>query len=327
MIACQILNSEVEEVQKRTSLDAFYSFEERLSLVLKNYLNKDHSLAILNSKERRMIFDRLCYISPLKRALECNLTDTQLNKLNEEYHKIINEFKFNHEGEEISLTDFNILAAFYDVVYHGIRNGKRRRHLKEEFAVPFLEGLSLLKLVPKIYTACFSILIDCLNDINNKNCSFEILAKQNGSGMILTPVFNIKTESIFTQEKELDLLLKLKEDEKQKSHDKTDVQDIYNLKNYNLNINTMQEANYEEFLSYIKRGEDAELTITNGNREELALQTSSMGKLLQLLILNTLGLVVASFAKIYYSIRLKFKRLFGRNREIDIRSNLKERVA
>jgi len=324
MLACQILKNEVEEVQKRTSIDAF---EKSLSRVLKNHFRKKHSLDILNLEERQMIFERLCFILPVKKALKCFLTDTQLDTINQGYHALINKFKFRYEGEEVALTDFNILAAFYDVIYHGIKNKKRRRYLKEVFAVPFLEGISLLKMVPKIYTACFSILIDYLNDINNKNCSFKMLAKQNGEGMLLTPVFNINAKSRFTQEKELDLLLKLKTDNKLKLHCKTEIQDIYNFKDYNLNINTMQEANYEKFLSYIKQGEDAELTITDGNREKLSLQTHSMGKLLQLLMLNTFGLALASFAKLYYSIRLKFKRLFNKNKEITIRPNLKERAA
>lgn len=324
MLACQILKSEVEGGQKPTSFDAF---EKSLSRILNNHLRRKHSLDLLNFEERQMIFDRLCFILPVKKALKCFVTATQLDTINKGYHKLINEFRFNYEGEEVGLTDFNILAAFYDVVYHGIKNRKRRRYLKVEFAVPFLEGISLLKMVPKIYTACFSILIDCLNDVDNKNCSFEMLAKQNGAGMLLTPVFNINAKSRFTQEKELDLLLKLKTDKAQKLQCKTEIQDIYNFKDYNLNINTMQEANYEEFLSYIKQGEDAELTITDGNREKLSLQTHSIGKLLQLLILNTFGLVLASFAKLYYSIRLKLKRLFSKNKEITIRPNLKERAA
>lgn len=87
----------------------------------------------------------------------------------------------------------------------------------------------------------------------------------------------------------------------------------------------MQEANYTEFLSYINQGEDTKLTITNDNREELALQTYSMGKLLQLLVINTLGLVVNVFSKLYYSTRYKFKRPFIQNNNVN-RSNLKERM-
>lgn len=82
----------------------------------------------------------------------------------------------------------------------------------------------------------------------------------------------------------------------------------------------MQEANYEEFLSYIKQGENTKLTIDNSNREELALQSQSIWKLLQLLIVNTLGLVVAQLAKIFYSLIFKLKNIFKQGENASLRS-------
>ena len=321
MLEIQNLNSKVLKSQEVGTLDDYRAFEERLFLVLKNYLYKYQFLDILNSKEKHLIYNRLCHISSLQSSHECILSDSLLDKINKEYHKIINEFRFKLEGKKISLLDFKILASFYDVIYHGIKSRKRRRFLKEKFAVPILEGFSLLKLVPKMYTACFSILNDFLNNISSENCSFRILAKKKGLGIELTPIFNIEAESI-SKEKEFEL--QVKSNEKQRLSCKTAVKDIYNFKNYNLNIHTMQEANYEEFLSYIKQGEDTNLKIDNSNREELALQSHSIGKLLQLLIINTFGLLVAQVAKISYSLVFKFKNIFKPRRNVKLKTCEKE---
>lgn len=88
----------------------------------------------------------------------------------------------------------------------------------------------------------------------------------------------------------------------------------------------MQEANYDEFLSYIKQGENAELNINNTNREELALQTYSGGKLLQLLVINVAGLFVTLIAKMHYSSLHKLKKTFSQSNNVDVRSNIKERA-
>ncbi|MRT92767.1 hypothetical protein [Ancylomarina sp. 16SWW S1-10-2] len=321
MLESQKLNNKVLESQEISALADYRAFEERLLLVIKNHLYKNQVIDILSFKEKQMIYSRLCNIRPLQSATGCLIPSSQLNEINNEYHKIINEFRFKLEGKEISLVDFKILASFYDVLYHGIKKRKRRRFLKEAFAVSILEGFSLLKLVPKMYTACFSILINHLNDINKQNCSFEIRAKQAGLGIILTPVLNSNTVSIFSSNNKLDLLSRLKEEKKQY---KTDYQEIYNFNNYNLNIHTMQEANYEEFLSYIKQGEDAKLTVNNSNREELALQSHSIWKLLQLLVINTLGLIVAQLAKMSYSLFFKLKNLFKQGENVDIKSSEQE---
>jgi len=90
-------------------------------------------------------------------------------------------------------------------------------------------------------------------------------------------------------------------------------EDLFRLKDYKLIIDAMQEANYKEFLSYIKLGEEAELRAASVNPEDLTLQDYSLGKLLSLLILNTIGLIVAQVMKIFYSLANKFKSLSKQN--------------
>ena len=463
MIDSQILNNEVAEDQKPEPTCTTHSFEEKLAKVLKNHLHKYQSPDVLNSDEKQMMFDLTWSINPPVRALDSTISDSKLEEIKGDYQQIVKEFKFKHEGVDISLTDYNILASFYHVVYHRIKNRKRTRFIKEIFAVPFLEGVSMLNQVPRKYTACFTMLIDRLNDVSKQFYSFEMICKQEESAMKITPVlsicfatkesmlichsyrsiykianplssseikwltipekkdqtvidsdnaclnmyiqtraltslqesldifdeqainailnynlrhvdriesykenlllpiriFNIKIGYLacvesgpslvaktfnFIHQKDtpegdrlikditqpeiisklyqaykLSLLLELNSDEKQKLPYELGLQDIFRLNNYNLNINTMQEANYDEFLSYIKQGENAELVINNTNREELALQSLSIGKLFQLLIINTLGLIVAQFAKMSYSIMHKFKGLFKKEEYMKIK--------
>ena len=466
MIDSQILNNEVAADQKSEPACTIHFFEERLNKVLKNHLHRHQFPDVLNSDELQMMFDLTWSINPPVQALNSTISDFNLEEIKADYYQIIKEFKFKHEGSDISLPDYNILASFYHVVYHGIKSRKRARYIKETFAVPFLEGVSMLTQVPKMYAACFFMLINRLNDISKYFYSFEMISKQEESGMKITPVLSIcfatkesmlicrsyrsvykianplssseikwltipekkdqtqnhnnkaclnmyiqahaltclkesldifdkqtinailnynlrhvdKIESYkenlllpikiynikigylicivsgsnlvartfsFIHQKDtpegdrlikditqpnlnsklhqaykLSLLLKLNDKEKQKLP--YELREIFHLKNYNLNINTMQEANYDEFISYIKQGEDTELIINNTNREELALQSYSIGKLMQLLIINTLGLVVAQLVKMYYSIIHKFKSLLKKNETTNMTANYRE---
>jgi len=323
MLDNQTLNCEVETTQELNPLDAFV---KRLSLVLERHLHSFHSIDVLNVEEKQRIFDQLWCVNPIQRAIECVITDSHLYEINTEYHRIVNDFRFNYEGEEISLTDYNILASFYNVVYHRIDGRKRTKLIKEAFAVPILEGVSMLKLIPRMYVACFSQFMARLNGMEEPYYSFEMISEQTELRMTFTPILNYKTKSLFVQANKLSQYIKLKEGEKQKLENEVRFQDTFNLKIYNLNINTIQEANYDEFLSYIKQGENTELNISNANREELALQTYSAGKLLQLLIINTAGLFVTLLAKMHYSSLHKLKKIFSQSNNANVRSNLKERA-
>jgi hypothetical protein len=323
MLDNQTLSCEVERTQELEPLDAFV---KRLSIVLKRHLHSFHSIDVLNVEEKQLIFDQLWSVCPIQRAIESVITDSHLYEINTEYHRIVTDFRFNYEGEDINLTDYNILASFYNVVYHRINGRKRTKLIKEAFAVPILEGVSMLKFIPRMYAACFSQFITRLNGIEESHYSFEMISERTELGMTLTPVLNYRTKSLFVQANKLSQYIKLKKREEQKLENELRFQDTFNLKIYNLNINTMQEANYDEFLSYIKQGENTELNISNDNREELALQTYSTGKLLQLLVINTAGLFVTLIAKMHYSSLHKLKKMFSQKNDVDVRSKLKERA-
>ncbi|WP_372644378.1 hypothetical protein [Ancylomarina sp.] len=459
----QTLHKEIVGIQELESFDAFQYFEKRLSRVLETHLFESSPVHLLSQEEKQLIFGLLWYVRSPKRAPENAISDSDLKSIGEEYHQIIHKFRISHEGKEIALLDYNILAAFYHVLYHGIKSRKRTRYLKENFAIPILEGASLLKSVPNMYTACFFMLISRLNDIRKQCYSFKMLHSdgQGNLNMTLTPVLSIywarqesmmihrafrsvykvpnpqissginwlkiskekleshysgnkselnlyiqthalnqiqerldifdqqalndilsfslrhikafeiykgnlllpilvchikvgylvcdiiddrlvaRTFRFITQNKtpvgdsllenhihskfgitycpidKLRLLFKVEDEVVLNLYYDAGVEDVFCLKNYNLIIDAMQEANYKEFLSYIKQGEEAELNVTSVNREDLNLQDYSLVKLLGLLILNTIGLIVAQVMKMFYSLASTFKGLGKQNADLN----------
>ncbi|MGZ2369384.1 hypothetical protein ACXR6G_06330 [Ancylomarina sp. YFZ004] len=463
MMKRQTLHKKIVGIQGLESCNAFQYFEERLSHVLETHLYGSPSVDLLRFKEKQMIFSLIWCINSPQRAPENTISDSELKDFGEKYQQIIRTFKVSHEGKEISLLDYNILAAFLHVLYHGIKNRKRTGHLKEAFAIPILEGVSMLKGVPNMYTACLFMLISRLNDIRKHCYSFE-MQRSNGQGnlsKILTPVislnwarqesmmihrtlqsvykvvnplisssanwlnipkeklgshysgnknelnlyiqsdaltrlqecldifdqqglneilsFNLRHFDAFQQYKgnlllpinlyqinvgylvcdliddklvvrtfrfithnntpegdclinkqtqsssemtfsfidKLSLLLKLNDEVDLNSYYEAGYENLFRLKDYNLKIDAMQEANYEEFHSYIKQGNEAELTSESINEENLTLKDYSLGKLLGLLILNTLGLIVAQVMKVFYSLANKFKGLAKQNVDLN----------
>jgi hypothetical protein len=459
MISRDSLHKEIVGIQELESFDAFQYFEKRLSHVLETHLYESSLVHLISHEEKQMIFGLLWYVCSPKRASENAISDSDLKNIGEEYHQIIHKFRISHEGKEIALLDYNILAAFYHVLYHGIKSRKRTRFLKESFAMPILEGVSILKSIPNMYTACFSMLISRLNDVRKQCYSFEMLHSdgQGNLSMTLTPVLSIywarqesmmihrafrsvykvpnpqistginwlkvskeKLEShysgnkselnlyiqthalnqiqerldIFDQQElndilsfnlrhveafeiykgnlllpilvchikvgylvcdiiddrlvarifrfilhnntsvgdsllenhinskfsitsckidKLSLLFKVEDEVILNLYYDAGVEDLFRLKNYNLIIDAMQEANYKEFLSYIKQGEETELSVASVNQEDLTLQDYSLGKLLGLLILNTIGLIMAQVMKLFYSLANTFKGLGTQN--------------
>lgn len=463
MISRDSLHKEIVEIQKLESFDAFQYFEKRLSHVLETHLYQSPPVDLLSFEEKQMIFSLLWYVSSPQRAPENAISDSDLKDFNEKYQQIIRTFRVSHEGKEIALLDYNILAAFYHVLYHGIKNRKRAGDLKEAFAIPILEGVSMMKAIPNMYTACFSTLISPLNDVRNKYYSFEMLHSdgQGNLDMTLTPVLSIycakqesmmidrtfrsvykvpnphfysgiswltipietlsshysgnkselnlyiqshalnqmqkhldifdqhalndilsfnlrhiesfkyykgnllmpikvshikvgylvcnviddnlvvrtflyimnnytpegdsllgrysflKSDATHCQSDRLSSLFEVKDEVSLNLYFKAGFGDLLSLKDYKLKIDAMQEANYKEFLSYIKQGEKAELSVASVNQEDLTLQDYSLGKLLGLLILNTIGLVVAQVMKIFYSLANKLKGLGKQNGDLN----------
>ncbi|MCZ4694529.1 hypothetical protein DWB61_05695 [Ancylomarina euxinus] len=459
----QTLHKEILGIQDLESFDAFQYFEKRLSSVLETHLYESSPVHLLSHEEKQMIFSLLWYVRSPQRALENAISDSDLKNIGEEYHQIIRKFRIIHEGKEIALLDYNILAAFYHVIYHGIKNIKRTSFLKENFAISILEGVSMLKSVPNMYTACFSMLISRLNNVRKQYYSFEMLHSdgQGNLSMTLTPVLSIywarqesmmihrafrsvykvpnpqistninwlkvpreKLEShysgntnefnlyiqthalnqiqecldIFDQQAlndivsfnlrhikafeiykgnlllpilvchikvgylvcdiiddrlvartfrfilhnntpvgdsllenhinssfsitschidKLSLLFKVEDEVILNLYQDAGLEDLFRLKNYNLMIDAMQEANYKEFLSYIKQGEEAELSVASVNQEDLTLQDYSLVKLLGLLILNSLGLIVAQVMKFFYSLANTFKGIGKQNADLN----------
>ena len=461
MISRDPLHKEIVENQELESFDTFQYFEERLSHVLETHLYQSPPVHLLSFEEKQMIFGLLWYVCSAQRAPENAVSDSDLKEFNEKYQQIIQTLRVNHEGKEIAILDYNILAAFYHVLYHGIKNRKRAGDLKEAFAVPILEGMSMMKMIPNMYTACFSMLISHLNDVRHKFYSFEILHSdgQGNLNMTLTPVVSIyrarqesmminqtfrsvykvpnphlysgiswltipieklcshysgnkselnlyiqshalnqmqkrldifdqhelndilsynlrhltsfesykgkllmpikachikvgylvcnvvddslvarnflfilhnntpegdsllekytylKSDTTYCKSDRLSCLLKVEDEVSLSMYSKAGFEEVFRLKDYKLIIDAMQEANYKEFLSYIKQGEEAELSVANVNQEDLTMQDYSLGKLLGLLILNTLGLIVAQVMKIFYLLAQKVRRLGKQNTE------------
>ncbi len=193
MIRRKTLHKEIVRNQELESFDTFQYFEERLSTVLTTHLYKSPPIHLFNVDEKELIFSLLWYVRSPQRASESVIDDTDLKDLDSMFRQFICQFTVNHEGKEISLLDYNLLAAFYHVLYHKIKDKSRAGVLKEAFAVPILEGVSMLKAIPDMYTACYSMLISRLNDISKQCYSIEML-RTDGHGnlsMTLTPVLSI----------------------------------------------------------------------------------------------------------------------------------------
>lgn len=450
------LREEMVKTQGTEVFKLFLYFEERLSHVLENHLKTFTSINLLSRKEKQMIFDLLWSVNKPVRVSGNSISDAELQMLDDKYQQFIFEFRLKHEGKRISVFDYNVLAAFYHVLYHRIKGSKRRSHLKEVFELPILEGVSLLKKVPDLYSACFAMLVSRINDPRKKYYAFDMKrADQNGQlNMVLTPevsVYWARQESMLINracrsvyklaklscsndvrwlsilshklprtykcdKKNLNLYVQVhalnKLKERLNEFDSSILNDILNLntfgvkdfivfknnlllpvrfkkiklgywvcdvvenkvvirtfrfithsscpegdrllskfleakldinsrfsndlsglfkvedhvrinllkevglasvlslKDCNLNIDAMQEANYEEFLAYIKQGEEAETRTVSINTERLDLQNQSLGKLLKLLLLNSLGLVAVSITKVFYVSAHKIKSIF-----------------
>lgn len=465
MVSKQILQYEIVGTQEQESFDAFQYFEKRLSLVLETHLHESPPTHLLSFNEKKMIFALLWYVCSPQRAPENAINDSDLKNIGEMYQQIVHRFRINHEGKKITLLDYNILAAFYHILYHGIKSRKRAGNLKEAFAVPVLEGVSMLKAVPDMYTACFSLLINRLNDVRKHYYSLDMM-RSDGKGklsMTLRPVISlywarresmmiyrafrsvyklasphyfsgikwlkipkeklehhykgIKTDlkvyiqthalnrlkerldvfdqmtlndilssnlrnisafeyykgnlllpiqlyqikvgylvcdviddklvvrtfrfithnntpegdrllECYIQSKsnitcchldKLSLLFDVEDEVSIKLYNEAGLADLFHLKDHNLNIDAMQEANYEEFLAYIKQGEETEHSVVSLNQNDSALMDYSLGRLLKLLFLNTLGLSAAMFTKTFYSLAHRIKGLGKLNTDLNIR--------
>ena len=459
MISKKTLHKEIVGNQEHESFETFQYFEERLSAVLATHLYKSPPTQLLNVNEKRLIFSLLWYVRSPQRARGNLINEADLMDFDSKFKQFTSKLTVKHEGKEITLLEYNILAAFYHVLYHKIKDKSRAGVLKEAFSVPILEGISMLKAIPDMYTACYSMLLSRLNDISKQCYSIEML-RSDGHGnlsMTLTPVlsvyiarketmmihgehrlvykvpnpfvssrskwmkiprekleshytgdkdemdffiqiqafkqmneclnifdqktlneilsFNLRHLGIFEEYKEdllvpihvfqtkvgywvcdiigdslvirafrlisqsntpegdqllanysklkidikrcdtddLSLLFKVKDDVDLALFNQAGFKDIFRLKDYNLKIDAMQEADYKEFLSYIKQGENAELRVSNVEQEDLTLQDYSLLRLLSLLVLNTIGLIVAHVMKLFYSLASKLKGLTKQN--------------
>jgi len=453
MVDNQKLHKEVVEAQQSESFDSFLYFEKRLHQVLKAHLNISAPTHLLRTDEKQMIFSLLWYINSPQRMLGKGISRKELKELGEKYQQILKTFRLSYKGKPIGLLDYNILAAFCDVLSHGIKNKKRLGMLKQIFAVTDSESVPLLKNVPDLYEACFAMLLSRLNDVRKKHYAFEMKRTddQYHLNMTLTPnvsVYRVRQESMMIQRslrsvcklsiskcfagfhdlkvssrkfgdfykgKQKELNVYIQTDALSQLSDKLDVfdssalnyilnsnfrkletfeiynrillipiqvykvrvgyfvcdivedklvirsfrfltqantpegdrflsefrrfednirhciidrmsllfkvkdevclgnendfEDLRNLKNFNLNIDAMQEANYEEFLTYIKQGEESEMSSINHRQEELSLQNQPLGSLLKLLLLNSFGLIAALITKMFYVLAHKLRRL------------------
>lgn len=449
----QKLHKEVKEAQQGESFDTFLYFEKRLFQVLETHLSVSSPTHLLRTGEKRMIFNLLWHVNPPQRMPGKGISRKELKELGEKYQQIIQEFKLTYKGKRIGLLDYNILAAFYYVLYHRIKNQKRSGMLKQAFAVPALENIPLLKNVPHLYEACFALLLSRLNNVRKKHYAFEM--KRTGVdyqlNMTLIPhvsVYRVRQESMMIQRslrsvcklsiskhfarfeelkvsnallghlykgKQKELNVYIQTDALSRLSDRlnvfdslalndilssnfrnietfeiykgnllmpiqvykvrvgyfvcdiiedklvirtfrfrtqantpegdnllskfcqtnsnvklcvidristlfdvkdevflsceTDFEDLRRLKNFKLNIDAMQEANYEEFLAYIKQGEESEKNSISFKQEEVSLQSHSLGMLLKLLLLNGLGLIVVLITKMFYVLAHKLRRL------------------
>ena len=455
MTSKQLFPKEMLETRPSESSDAFVYFEKRLSFVLTEYLYESPSVDLLSQAEKQMIFDLLWSVLPPKRQPENAISDSELNMIEEGYQEIIHEFRLMYEGKPISLLDFNILAAFYHVLYHRIESKGRARKLKQAFAVPSLEGISLLKKVPGYYSGCMAILLSRLNDVRKKYYVFEMKRSEDPVhlNMTLSPVLSVywvrqeslvihrsrrlvyklfrpgyasgiqglmipksklgqhyqgakdalhlyiqddaikglatsldifdqrsvntilnlnlalwndieyykgnlllplqicqihvgywvcnvvedklvartfrlithnntpqgdRLSDVFGRSKldiknwnrdRLSFFTKVENQEVIRLYKEAGFNELFRLKDFNLNIEVMQEANYKDFLAYIREGEQTEACVGGRSHEALELQNQSLGKLVYLLLLNTAGWIAGLFFKMMYSVVFWFRGL------------------
>ncbi|RXQ89513.1 hypothetical protein EO244_14190 [Ancylomarina salipaludis] len=468
MASRQLFLKEMLEAQQSESFDAFVYFEKRLSQVLKVHLNEFPPVHLLKKAEKQMIFDLLWYVCSPQKHPENAISDSELQMITKRYQQIIQEFRIKHEGKSIGLLDYNILVAFYHVLYHKIKPKRRAGKLKQAFAIPSLEGISLLKKVPEYYSGCLILLLSRLNDVRKKYYAFEMKRTDNLGqlNMTLSPmvsVYWVRHESmmihrslrsvyklamptcasgiqwlkihkekltdhykgtqdalpIYIQAHALDRLKERLDIFNQTEVNKIlnlnfvlwndiehykgnlllpvqvcqilvgyfvcdvvddkfvirtfrlithlntpqgdrlfeyftrsqsgikhcqfdrlsllfDVEDQYVLDLYkkvgfielfrlkDLNIEVMHEANYKEFLAYIKQADDAEVYAEERDLQELELQSLSFGKLISLLFFNTIGLLFSLVLKMVYSTAHWFKNLNMWHTRVSLEENIHE---